>query len=194
MSVSQIISLVLVALIATVVGLIYYLYRLRGDFYEACRETGNLELYASCPLGIPVGSVRSTLALLIVLFAIGYTGATGVEEPPQFLTAVVSTVIGFYFGSRSSSGGGENRESVQDLMSRASPSTREAPTRRTPGTARRPRRRRRRTPPLRRPTRTPHRPAAKRLRISWSTSRRACPSPRSPAAYCPGRSGNGSRP
>ncbi|MEF8796546.1 MAG: hypothetical protein V5A22_04275 [Salinivenus sp.] len=128
MTTSQIISLVLVAaLIATVVGLLYYLYRLRGDFYEACRESGNLELYASCPLGIPVGSVRSTLALLIVLFAIGYMGVTGVEEPPQFITAVVSTVIGFYFGSRSSSGGGENRGAVQDLMSGASPSTQEAP-------------------------------------------------------------------
>ena len=128
MTVSQIISVVLVAaLIATVVGLLYYLYRLRNDFYEACRESGNLELYASCPLGIPVGSVRSTLALLIVLFAIGYMGVAGVEEPPQFITAVVSTVIGFYFGSRSSSNQSQTRDSVRSLMSGAASSTQEAP-------------------------------------------------------------------
>lgn len=128
MSTDQIISVVLVAaLIATVVGLIYYLYRLRGDFYEACRESGNLELYASCPLGIPVGSVRSTLALLIVLFAIGYMGVTGVEEPPQFITAVVSTVIGFYFGSRSSNSSSQNRNAVRDLMDGAASSTQESP-------------------------------------------------------------------
>lgn len=128
MRTDQIISIVLVAaLIATIVGLIYYLYRLRGDFYEACRESGNLELYASCPLGIPVGSVRSTLALLIVLFAIGYMGVTGVEEPPQFITAVVSTVIGFYFGSRSSSSSSQNRNAVRDLMSGAASPPQEPP-------------------------------------------------------------------
>ena len=115
------ISIILVAaLILTVIGLVIYLYRLRGDFYEACRTTDNLELYASCPLGIPVGSVRSTLALLIVLFAIGYMGVTGVDDPPQFLTAVVSTVIGFYFGSRSSGGTRQNRDAVREYMSRES--------------------------------------------------------------------------
>jgi hypothetical protein len=121
-------TVLIVALIATLVGLVYYLYRLRGDFYEACRETGNLELYASCPMGIPVGSVRSTLALLIVLFAIGYMGVTGVDEPPQFLTAVVSTVIGFYFGSRSSGGSQRNRDEVRAYMRRdATVPSRESP-------------------------------------------------------------------
>lgn len=109
------IGLVLV-LIVTLGGLVFYLYRLRIDFYEACREANNLQLFADCPMGIPVGSVRSTLALLIVLFAVGYVGVTGVENVPQFLTAIVSTVLGFYFGSRSSSDSRKHITSVVDKM------------------------------------------------------------------------------
>ena len=111
------IGLVLVLLI-TLGGLVFYLYRLRIDFYRACRETDNLQLFADCPMGIPVGSVRSTLALLIVLFSVGYVGVTGVSDVPQFLTAIVSTVLGFYFGSRSSSESRKHVTSVMDTMGR----------------------------------------------------------------------------
>ncbi|MFB6248762.1 MAG: hypothetical protein ABEL97_09350 [Salinibacter sp.] len=117
------IGLVLI-LIITLGGLVFYLHRLRNDFYEACRETDNLKLYADCPMGIPVGSVRSTLALLIVLFAVGYVGVKGVGGVPQFLTAVVSTVLGFYFGSRSSRDSQRNLTSVMETMSAASASGR----------------------------------------------------------------------
>lgn len=117
----EIINLILITVLAsTLAGIVYYLYRLRQDFYEACRETDNLELLANCPFGLPTGSVRSTLALLIVLFAIGYVGISGVEEPPQFLTAIVSTVLGFYFGSRSSSRSQRNEDAVMARMNETS--------------------------------------------------------------------------
>lgn len=116
MTTDQIIEIGLIlVLIITLGGLVFYLYRLRREFYEACLDTGNLRLFADCPMGLPVGSVRSTLALLIVLFAVGYIGVTGMAEPPQFLTAVVSTVLGFYFGSRSSS---ESRKDITSVMDR----------------------------------------------------------------------------
>jgi hypothetical protein len=116
------IGLVLV-LVATLGGLVYYLYRLRRDFYEACRKTDNLELFAKCPMGIPTGSVRSTLALVIVLFAVGFIGVTGVDNVPQFLTAIVSTVLGFYFGSRSSRDSQQDLRAAMDRMNAPSQST-----------------------------------------------------------------------
>ncbi|MFB6098002.1 MAG: hypothetical protein ABEK84_02610, partial [Salinibacter sp.] len=119
MPTDQVIEIGLIfVLVITLGGLVVYLYRLRSDFYRACVETDNLLLFADCPMGLPVGSVRSTLALLIVLFAVGYIGVTGLTEPPQFLTAIVSTVLGFYFGSRSSSESRKDIKSVLDKMGR----------------------------------------------------------------------------
>lgn len=121
LSLSEIIEISLVVILsATLGGIVWYLYKLRQDFYEACREAGNLRLFANSPFGIPSGSVRSTLALLIVLFAIGYIGITGMQEPPQFLTAIVSTVLGFYFGSRSSSDAQKKQEEIMMRMNRNS--------------------------------------------------------------------------
>ena len=117
MTTDQLISIGLIAvLLLTLGGLVLYLYRLRVEFYAACRETGNLRLFADCPMGLPIGSVRSTLALVIVLFAVGYIGVTGTTDPPQFMTAVVSTVLGFYFGSRSSSDSRKDITSVVETM------------------------------------------------------------------------------
>lgn len=59
------------------------------------------------PLGLPVGTVRSFLAYTLVVYLGFYILASVLSlsdfAPPQFLTGVVATVIGFYFGSRSDS-------------------------------------------------------------------------------------------
>ena len=102
MTVNEFINIgVVVVLIGVLGGFVYYLFKLRRDFYAACRETDNLALFAECPMGLPVGTVRSTLALVIILFAVGYIVVSDVQEIPQSLTAIVGTVLGFYFGSRS---------------------------------------------------------------------------------------------
>jgi hypothetical protein len=109
---------VVVALVGVLGGFVYYLFKLRADFYEACRETDNLVLFADCPMGLPIGSVRSTLALVIILFAVGYIVVSDTQDIPQSLTAIVGTVLGFYFGSRSSRESRKDITSVLDRMER----------------------------------------------------------------------------
>ena len=58
------------------------------------------------PLGLPEGSLRAMLAYILVTFLGFYVLATILSisevKPPDFLLGIVATVIGFYFGSRSS--------------------------------------------------------------------------------------------
>lgn len=61
----------------------------------------------SSPLGLPDGSLRAMLAFMLVAFLGIYVYASVLRpppglEPPQFLLGIVATVVGFYFGSRSS--------------------------------------------------------------------------------------------
>ena len=61
------------------------------------------------PLGLPVGSFRSILAYSLVAY-LGFYVLTSILSvsvfaPPDFLLGIVATVIGFYFGSRSSDEG-----------------------------------------------------------------------------------------
>lgn len=55
------------------------------------------------PLGIPTGSVRALIAVIILLVAVWV--ATGcdpeaIEKIPQWLLGILGAVIGFYFGNR----------------------------------------------------------------------------------------------
>jgi small-conductance mechanosensitive channel len=55
------------------------------------------------PLGIPTGSVRALLALIILLITIWVAISQKLEiaeKMPQWLLAIVGAVIGFYFGNR----------------------------------------------------------------------------------------------
>ncbi len=91
-------------LILVIVGAAWYAFRLRMDFYKGCRENKNLALFAQSPLGLPEGSVRSSLALIIVIFSIGYIVINGGTN--EALTAVLGSVLGFYFGNRTASKAG----------------------------------------------------------------------------------------
>lgn len=58
------------------------------------------------PLGLPEGSLRAMLAYTLVAYIGFYVLASVLSfsefKPPEFLIGIVATVIGFYFGSRSS--------------------------------------------------------------------------------------------
>jgi|GEM_PF-3141890 len=59
------------------------------------------------PLGIPTGSVRAILALLVVLFIIwaATNGKDVIKGVPEWMIGITGTVIGFYFGGRSIASG-----------------------------------------------------------------------------------------
>jgi len=55
------------------------------------------------PLGLPTGSVRALLAIIILLVAI-WVATSGdseaIEKIPEWLLGILGAVIGFYFGNR----------------------------------------------------------------------------------------------
>jgi hypothetical protein len=73
------------------------------------RGTSGSPALGNRPLGLPVGSFRSILAYSLVAY-MGFFVLTSILSvsqfaPPEFLLGIVATVIGFYFGSRSSDEG-----------------------------------------------------------------------------------------
>jgi small-conductance mechanosensitive channel len=70
------------------------------------------------PLGIPTGSVRALLALIIVLITVwvAISGKVKIaEDMPKWLLAIVGAVIGFYFGNRGI-GIEKKRETIEDSL------------------------------------------------------------------------------
>lgn len=82
--------------IATVLGIIY--------MWERGKAQAKGNDWWGHPLGLPTGSVRAIIALLfIALIAI-----TGGKE--DWLVGIVGTIIGFYFGGKKTSEGGEEEK------------------------------------------------------------------------------------
>jgi hypothetical protein len=97
----------------------FYLARLERSFFAACREQKELALFSQLPAGLPEGTVRSVLALLIVLVGLFLIVLSLVNkvEVPGAMTGILGTVLGFYFGSRTAAGakGDELKSQVEDL-------------------------------------------------------------------------------
>lgn len=89
--------------LAVIAGYLIYLFILQKKFFEACREEKQMGLYFQSPAGLPNGTIRSILALVIVTISILLIVPMAFAENLQFpesLAAVLGTVLGFYFGSR----------------------------------------------------------------------------------------------
>jgi hypothetical protein len=99
-----------------VIGFLWYMFYLQKKFLKACEDEDQLNLFTTAPAGLPTGSIRSILTLLIIvfslyLFTLQAFGVGGVQFP-EALAAILSAIIGFYFGSRTASKGGE--ETLKD--------------------------------------------------------------------------------
>jgi hypothetical protein len=97
-------------------GFLGYMYILQRRFFSACRDEKQMALFFQSPAGLPVGTVRSVLALLIVtisLYFIVLQAFRGLPFP-ESLTALIGAVIGFYFGGRSAAK--EADETLQDQV------------------------------------------------------------------------------
>lgn len=94
---------------------LWYMFYLQKKFLKACEEKNQLSSFISAPAGLPTGSVRSILTLLIIIFSLYMftlqafkvkIGDVAVQFP-EALAAILSAIIGFYFGSRTASKGSE---------------------------------------------------------------------------------------
>ncbi len=98
-----------VVILFLIIGLfIAYMFDLQKQFLAACREDKQLSTFFNTPAGLPSGTIRSIITLIILTIAL-YLIVLSMAVPeaafPEVIAAILTTVIGFYFGSRSSSGG-----------------------------------------------------------------------------------------
>jgi hypothetical protein len=79
------------------------------------------------PLGLPEGTVRAVLAFLLVAYLGFYVLASVLSvsefKPPEFLSGIVATVIGFYFGTRSNGPSGATTTTAGTITSATTVST-----------------------------------------------------------------------
>lgn len=97
----------IIYVVVVIGGFLWYMYRLQNRFFEGCKDEQHMALFFESPAGLPAGTVRSILALIIVTIALYFIVIgtfTGIGFP-ETLTTILGTVIGFYFGARSSSKG-----------------------------------------------------------------------------------------
>jgi hypothetical protein len=95
--------LTIIILFTIVALLVAYLFYLQKKFLETCREMKQLDTFAQAPAGLPSGTIRSVLTLIVLTFSMylvtlhAFNIGGGL---PETLAAILSTIIGFYFGSR----------------------------------------------------------------------------------------------
>jgi hypothetical protein len=85
-------SLLLLAIVALIILIL-------GSWWSSKKDTTNSCWY-KYPLGLPAGSIRAVIALLFVMTILLYAGESA--QLPEWLTGIVGTIIGFYFGDRAS--------------------------------------------------------------------------------------------
>ncbi len=101
---------------ALFVGYMFYLQR---RFFDACVEAKDLETFMRTPAGLPAGTVRSIITLIILtvsLYIVALSMFDVVKSGiPEILSALLTAVIGFYFGSRTAGRPGEAREAIAEV-------------------------------------------------------------------------------
>ena len=99
--------------------LFFYMVRLRDQLAKST-EPETRRLFPHMALGLPDGSIRAGLAILIVLGSLlSLMGAVFPElsiKTPEALTGVFGTILGFYFGR---GGGAETAEASRALQTAA---------------------------------------------------------------------------
>lgn len=109
----------IVMMVLIVVGFLWYMYDLQRRFFKGCTDDKQLALFFQSPAGLPAGTIRTIIALMLVTASLYFLALSAfkVGQFPEALTTLLGTVIGFYFGSRASSGQGDEalRTQVKDL-------------------------------------------------------------------------------
>ena len=114
-------GIMLTFLVALLSVFFVYMWFLQSRYYGACKEQNNLLLFSQSPAGLPSGTIRAVLALLIVILGLVLVVLSFFHQDkrnvPETITALLGTIIGFYFGSRAATGGGGEAEGqVQEMQ------------------------------------------------------------------------------
>lgn len=108
-----------------VVGAVWYMSDLQKRFYAGAMKTNKLDKFFSVPAGLPQGTVRSILAMMIVIISLFFITLQFFfdreKSVPEGLMTLLSAVVAFYFANRASAQGVEasvalqTKEMQQDL-------------------------------------------------------------------------------
>ena len=108
-----------------VVGAVWYMSDLQKRFYAGAMKTNKLDKFFSVPAGLPQGTIRSILAMMIVVISLFFITLQFFfdreKSVPEGLMTLLSAVVAFYFANRASAQGAEasvalqTKEMQQDL-------------------------------------------------------------------------------
>lgn len=102
-------------------GYMGYMFYLQRKFYLGCREDKQLSVFFNSPAGLPVGTVRAVIALIIITMSLSLLvlSVFGLLKGPfpEVLIGILGTVLGFYFGSRTGGGDEATKEQIGTLTS-----------------------------------------------------------------------------
>ncbi len=99
------IIITIIFLLVIIFVFVFYMFWLQRRLFKKSDSFGAFEQFMKTPAGLPVGTIRAIITLIIVLFSLymviisAFLKDKGVVFP-DILSAVLSVVIGFYFGTR----------------------------------------------------------------------------------------------
>jgi hypothetical protein len=113
----KLLALSVFVLVGTLAGMLCYMWQLQKQYRDACIKANQLNMYIETPAGLQTGTVRSFLTFFIVvlsMYMVLLSAFNVYERVPEIVAAAFTAVLGFYFGTRSSSRTGESAL-VKDL-------------------------------------------------------------------------------
>lgn len=115
LSVHFLVTLGIMAVI--VIVFLLYLRHLQKTFLETCTQEKQLALFFQSPAGLPEGTIRGVIAMLIVTASMLFLALPN-NQFPDVLGGILGTIIGFYFGAR-----GQNKDSESGVLQQAKEAT-----------------------------------------------------------------------
>ncbi|WKJ88949.1 hypothetical protein QZJ86_13050 [Methylomonas montana] len=115
LSVHFLVTLGIMAVI--VIAVLLYLRHLQKTFLETCTQEKQLALFFQSPAGLPEGTIRGVIAMLIVTASMLFLALPN-NQFPDVLGGILGTIIGFYFGAR-----GQNKDSESGVLQQAKEAT-----------------------------------------------------------------------
>lgn len=105
---------------AVVIAFLLYLRHLQKTFLDTCVKEKQLALFFQSPAGLPEGTIRGVIAMLIVTASMLFLALPD-NKFPDVLGGILGTIIGFYFGAR----GGQGKDGDSTVLQQAKDATAE---------------------------------------------------------------------
>jgi len=94
-------------LLLVIIGAIFYMQSLQKRFFNGCVQNNQIQKFFEAPAGLPEGTIRAVLALMIVsvslFFIVFQFFFSDGKDIPQGLMTLLTAVVAFYFANRAGS-------------------------------------------------------------------------------------------